>query len=54
MRELTKHFQNAGLRLQSKGYTLFIPPKLKPLLPLEKYMRWLPFGGQYYIVMESY
>ena len=31
-------------------FILFIPPFLKKILFLEKFLRWLPFGGQYYIV----
>lgn len=31
------------------GYCLFFPEFLKFFRPLEKYIRWLPFGGQYFV-----
>lgn len=47
--ELRRLFENAGLRLQRKTFCLFVPPRLKWLLPLEKYLGWLPLGGQYWV-----
>jgi len=47
--ELRRLFESAGLRLQQKTFCLFVPPRLKLLLPLEKYLGWLPLGGQYWI-----
>ncbi len=31
------------------GYTLFIPPKFKSIIFLDKYLKKIPFGGQYYL-----
>jgi SAM-dependent methyltransferase len=31
------------------NFVLFFPPKFKKLLFLEKYLKWFPVGGQYYI-----
>lgn len=47
--ELRHLFRGAGLGLQQQCYCLFVPPRLAWLLPLEKYLRWLPLGGQYWI-----
>ncbi|MDR6857580.1 class I SAM-dependent methyltransferase [Variovorax guangxiensis] len=47
--ELRGLFRDAGLQVQQQSYCLFVPPRLGWLLPLEKYMRWLPLGGQYWI-----
>ncbi|MDM0081985.1 class I SAM-dependent methyltransferase [Variovorax sp. J31P179] len=47
--ELRALFQSAGLKLTRQVYCLFVPPKLSWLMPLEKHLRWLPLGGQYWI-----
>lgn len=39
-----------SLSVSKSGYTLFFPNSLAPLRPLEKYIRWVPMGGQYYVV----
>ena len=39
----------SGLRIQHSAYTLFFPKPLKILRPLERYLRWLPLGAQYYV-----
>jgi len=31
------------------SYCLFFPQQLAALRPLEKYLRWLPMGGQYFV-----
>ena len=36
--------------VKKSGYTLFFPGMLKALRPFEKWMRWLPAGGQYFIL----
>ena len=36
--------------VKKNGYTLFFPGMLKALRPFEKWMRWLPAGGQYFIL----
>ena len=47
--ELRELFRGAGLDLRRKSYCLFVPPKLSWLLPLEKYLGWVPLGGQYWV-----
>ncbi len=47
--ETTGLVKSAGLTLLSKRYTLFFPAFLKFLRPLEKFIRLVPLGGQYYI-----
>lgn len=44
--ELMKH---AGLKISQKTFTLFFPAQLGFLRSLEKYLKNIPFGGQYYI-----
>lgn len=44
--------REAGFRILSKRYTLFMPRKgiwLK-LASVEKHLSWLPLGGQYYVI----
>jgi SAM-dependent methyltransferase len=38
-----------GMKIEEKKFSLFFPPWLKFALPLERYLGWLPFGGQYWI-----
>lgn len=47
--ELRSLFSGAGLELRRQAYCLFVPPKLSWLLRFEKYLRWLPLGGQYWV-----
>lgn len=47
--ELKRRLRNGGLKIVDQAYCLFIPPELKFMLPLEKYLSWLPLGGQYWI-----
>lgn len=37
------------LSIVSSKYTLFFPPALKLLLPIERMLSWFPLGGQYFI-----
>ena len=39
-----------GLQLPAAGYCLFFPQSLSGLRPLEKFLYWLPGGGQYFVV----
>ena len=45
---LKKKFTN----IQS-GYYLFFPEIFKFFRPLEKFMRWIPLGGQYFIAAQK-
>lgn len=47
--ELRGLFRRAGIRLDEVAYCLFVPPRLSWFIPLEKFLRWLPMGGQYWI-----
>lgn len=38
----------ADLKIVGSGYCLFFPESMQRLRPLEKMLRWLPLGGQYF------
>ncbi len=48
-----KIFKDAGFDSIQTNFILFIPPSFKFLLFLEKYLKWLPFGAQYYIIARK-
>jgi SAM-dependent methyltransferase len=50
--ELINILQKASFANITHQYTLFIPPFIKPLVKFEKYLGWLPLGGQYWIKGE--
>jgi len=52
-KELQSIFIRAGFKNNSGSYTLFFPPILKSLSFLEKFLKWLPLGGQYYIAVKK-
>ena len=43
----------SGFKMKEKKYTLFFPAFLKMFRFLEKYMGFLPLGGQYYVIAEK-
>jgi len=45
--------QVPGIRVESTGFTVFFPPAFRFLLKFERYLRWLPLGAQYYIVLTK-
>jgi 2-polyprenyl-3-methyl-5-hydroxy-6-metoxy-1,4-benzoquinol methylase len=47
--ELSRLLVAAGLDVLERGFCLFLPPSLGPLVGLEKYIGWLPLGGQYWV-----
>ena len=47
--ELRTLLMSAALEVDDSAYCLFIPPRLHVLVPLEKLLRWLPLGGQYWV-----
>jgi SAM-dependent methyltransferase len=51
--ELKRMLRKAGLDVTRREFTLFIPPRLKGLLFLEKFLSWMPLGGQYFVVSEK-
>jgi 2-polyprenyl-3-methyl-5-hydroxy-6-metoxy-1,4-benzoquinol methylase len=38
------------LEIPASGYCLFFPEQMSSLRPLEKYLHWLPGGGQYFVI----
>ena len=47
--ELGDLLAQANLTTTTQAYCLFIPPTLAKLASVEKYLSWLPLGGQYWI-----
>lgn len=47
LREIT------GIRVTNSGYTLLFPGALKWLRRFERSMRWLPAGGQYFVLVQK-
>jgi hypothetical protein len=43
----------AGFARVAVKHRIFFPHALRGLRPLEKYMTWLPFGAQYYVVAQK-
>ena len=54
-RELINQFNKAGYSLQvaKNGYCLFFPPALKALSFLERFLRKMPLGGQYFVQFKK-
>ena len=42
-------YKKAGFINVNRNFTLFFPAFLNGLIPMEKYLTWLPLGAQYYI-----
>lgn len=51
--ELENIFEMSGLKCKKSGYCLFIPPRFKKINFIEKYLKNLPIGGQYYIEFKK-
>ncbi|HUM94680.1 MAG TPA: class I SAM-dependent methyltransferase [Candidatus Competibacter sp.] len=47
--ELNGLLREGGLEIKEQQFSLFFPQWLKLALPLERYLGWLPLGGQYWI-----
>ncbi len=45
--ELDTLFDQSRLDAIGHSYCLFVPPRLSWFVPLERYLAWLPLGGQY-------
>ena len=50
MRETVARMRNEHLNVDESSYCLFFPQRLAALRPFEKYLRWLPIGGQYFVL----
>lgn len=48
-RELRELYAQAGLERKKQTFCVFVPPRLSWLLPIERWLGWLPMGGQYWI-----
>jgi len=53
MRETIELNRNANLNVDESSYCLFFPQQLAVLRPFEKYLRWLPIGGQYFVCASA-
>jgi SAM-dependent methyltransferase len=53
MRETVARMQNAHFKVDEKSYCLFFPQPLAALRRFEKYLRWLPMGGQYFVCASA-
>ncbi|HMJ45068.1 MAG TPA: class I SAM-dependent methyltransferase [Pseudolabrys sp.] len=49
MGETVRRMREAQFEIAETGYCLFFPAQLAALRPLEKYLSWLPLGGQYFV-----
>jgi SAM-dependent methyltransferase len=53
MRETIARMRNEHLNIDESSYYLFFPQSLATLRPFEKYLRWLPMGGQYFVCASN-
>ena len=53
MRETVDRMRNAHLNVDESSYCLFFPQMLAALRPFEKYLGWLPMGGQYFVCASN-
>jgi SAM-dependent methyltransferase len=53
MRETIARMRNEHLIVDESSYCLFFPQPLAALRPLEKYLGWLPVGGQYFVCASN-
>ena len=51
--QLAKLFVKAGMEVVMQEYRVFFPAFLNLLRPLEKLLTWLPFCGQYFVVVKK-
>jgi SAM-dependent methyltransferase len=49
MGETKRLMREAKFDVAKTGYCLFFPSQLASLRPAEKYLSWLPLGGQYFV-----
>ena len=52
--EVYKILKKTGLKVVMQEYRVFFPAFLKILRPTEQYLRWLPLGGQYFVIAKKY
>ncbi|MCO6187964.1 trans-aconitate 2-methyltransferase [Rhizobium sp. L1K21] len=51
--ETTKLLEDAALNINSNGFYLFFPGFLKAFRGMEKALRFLPLGGQYFVIASK-
>ena len=51
--EMKRRFEAAGFTKVRDQYHIFFPQQLALLRPLEAFLHWLPFGGQYLLDAQS-
>jgi SAM-dependent methyltransferase len=49
MSETVRRMRETKFEIAQTGYCLFFPSQLASLRPMEKYLSWLPLGGQYFV-----
>lgn len=49
MSETVHRMRETKFEIAETGYCLFFPSQLASLRPMEKYLSWLPLGGQYFV-----
>jgi len=54
MPRMSKLLEKTGFTGVQKKYTLFVPPSFAVLAKLERYLGWLPLGGQYFIQAKKH
>ena len=54
MQKMNQLLEITGFVDVLKKYTLFIPPSFPALTKFEKYLGWLPLGGQYFIQAKKH
>jgi len=47
--EVRKHLTKAGFAVEDQSFCLFIPPRFSKFVYIERLLKWLPLGGQYWI-----
>jgi hypothetical protein len=50
---MMKSCGKAGFAKLTRRYRIFLPAALRRLRPLERFLRWLPFGAQYFVAAEK-
>jgi len=53
MRETIARMRNERLNIDESSYCLFFPQPLAALRRFEKYLHWLPMGGQYFVCASN-
>ena len=52
-RKMSARFADAGWKIPTTRFHVFFPGFLGKLRPMEKYLDWIPMGGQYSIIAQK-